>query len=146
MWSTDAPFKTWCRDLKAERIESLIIILSNSDIESTLRPQGDFAPIVQATNIGCYAWEGSVDLTFQEDGRVEKQDWLTVRLMVKESGETCSTSLDNWKAAAFFLLLEPEKSYAQVSRDGKSYTLDASENPISFDFVTGTWSLTAKRE
>ena len=225
---TDAPFKTYCRDLKAERIESLVIILSNSDIETTLKPQGDFPPIVQATNIGCYAWEGSVDLTFQEDGRVEKmavrnlrlealgdvpdaeetplrrlfsvaggtfhwsisgstqgctwsapdvneslgagnflytfpyamtpaagargilpilfQEWLQVRLMVKESGPTCSTALDNWKAAAFHLILEPDESYAQVSRDGKSYTLDASKNPLSLDFVTGTWTLTAKQQ
>ncbi len=58
------PFKTYCRDLKKERIESLVIILSNSDIESTLEAQGKYRPILQANNIGCYAWEGSADLTY----------------------------------------------------------------------------------
>lgn len=74
---TDRPFQMYCRDLKAERLESLVIILSNSDIENDeLRPQGTFAPILQASNLGCYAWEGTADLRWEEDGKVET---MTVR-------------------------------------------------------------------
>jgi hypothetical protein len=80
VWN-DKPFKTLCRDLKKERIESMVIILSNSDIESTLQPQGKFPPIVQATNIGCYAWEGSADLTNNDgNGRIEKMTVSNLRL------------------------------------------------------------------
>jgi hypothetical protein len=227
---TGLPFKTYCRDMTAERLESLVIILSNSDIASTLQPQGKYPPIVQATNIGCYAWEGTADLTYDDKhGRVEKmtvsnlrletlgdvpddedtplrrlftvstgtfnwsisgatdgctwsappvvqeglgqgstlftfpyakspaagargilpllfQEWLGVRLMVKQTGTTCGKELDNWHASVFFLVMQPDESYAQLSSDGKSYTLDASKTLINDQSVTGTWKFTAKRE
>ena len=228
---TDEPFKTFCRDLKKERIESIVIILSNSDIKTRLQPQGQYAPFVQATNIGCYAWEVErADLTYEEDGRIEKMtvsnlrlettgdhpdaeetplrrqftvrggtyhwsisgstpagctlsapvvnenlsqgnlsqfwtfpyaqtptagargvftllfpEWVTPRLIVKHTGATCSPELDSWLAGVFVLILDPTKSHAQVSRDGKSFTVDASTSEPNSD-VTGTWKFTAKRE
>ncbi len=82
---TNKPFKTYCRDLKSERIESLIIILSNSDIENTLQPQGKYPPILQVTNIGGYAWKGSADLRSEVDGRVEKMK--VSDLLLKATGD-----------------------------------------------------------
>ena len=231
VWN-DKPFKTFCRDLKKERIESLVIILSNSDIESTLQPQGKFPPIVQATNIGCYAWEGSADLTSDDgDGRIEKitvsnlrlealgdvpddedtpfrrmftvvagtfrwsisgasggctfsapvvdeglgqglgqgnylytfpyaktpaagargvlpvgmfLEWIQPRFIVTR-GAPCG-GFENWGASSFILRLDPSESYAQVSSDGKSYTVDASKIEFKSDHVSGIWRFTAKRE
>jgi len=79
------PFKTYCRDLEKERIESLVIILSNSDIENTLKPQGKYAPSVQVTNIGCYAWEGgsaSAGLTYI-DLESGQKDHMAVNLRLE---------------------------------------------------------------
>jgi hypothetical protein len=79
---TDKPFRSWCRDLKAERLESLLIILSNSDIENTLQAQqGTYRSLLYASNMGCYAWEGSADLSYLEDsGYLEKMTVSNLRL------------------------------------------------------------------
>jgi len=60
---TASPFKTFCRDKKSERLEELVIILSNSDWEAgpPLDPVRD-AKLV-ATNIGCWQWTGTASTT-----------------------------------------------------------------------------------
>jgi hypothetical protein len=223
---TDKPFPSFCRDLKAERVDSLIIILSNSDLATTLQAQGKYAPILYATNMGCYAWTGSATLSFNEqdsifdkmtvtDLRMEAQGdvpsdndtplrrkfnvvggtfswtvsgvsgdcgysgalsgsmidplnfmftipyaptgadaargilpgvgapWLIPRAIVTE---TCSdkTNLINWHAASFFLTMLPSSSYAKVSPDGKSYSLDAAK--LEDRGLTGKWTLTSVRQ
>ncbi len=56
----------------------------------------------------------------------------------------CSLRNGNWGALAFVpIALLPTDSPAQVSRDGRSYTLDASKLDTG---VTGTWKFTAIRE
>jgi hypothetical protein len=223
---TDKPFPSFCRDLKAERVDSLIIILSNSDLESTLQAQGKYAPILYTTNMGCYAWTGSATLSYHEqdsvfdkmtvtDLRMEVQgdvpsdfdtplrrkfnivggtfswsvsgvsgdcgysgafsgsmidplnfmftipyaptgadaargilpgvgaSWLIPRSIVTE---TCSdkTNMINWHAGSFFLTMLPSSSYAKVSADGKSYSLDAAK--LENRDLTGTWTLTSVRQ
>jgi hypothetical protein len=223
---TDKPFPSFCRDLKAERVDSLIIILSNSDLATTLQAQGKYAPILYATNMGCYAWTGSATLSYNEqdsvfdkmtvtDLRMEAQGdvpsdndtplrrkfnvvsgtfswtvsgvsgscgysgalsgsmidplnfmftipyaptgadaargilpgvgapWLIPRAIVQE---TCpdKTNQINWHAASFFLTMLPSSSYAKVSADGKSYSLDAAK--LENRGLTGTWTLTSVRQ
>ncbi len=64
-WS-GKPFRTWCRDSKAERIDSVVIILSNSDIANDIKPQGFASGSLEATNIGCWAWNVSAQLRYNE--------------------------------------------------------------------------------
>ena len=69
---TNAPFKTFCRDARDERIEELVVMYSNSNParprESSvidLIPGGpvNFVPAVQVSNVGCWKWEGTASLT-----------------------------------------------------------------------------------
>jgi hypothetical protein len=64
---TSSPGRTFCRDLKAERLESLVVILSNADIgeTSSVYPRGRFGPLMYASNVGCGAWEASANLTLK---------------------------------------------------------------------------------
>ncbi|GBC79135.1 hypothetical protein HRbin09_00349 [bacterium HR09] len=59
--------RLYCRDLKAERVESLVIILSNADVSeiSSVWPKGDYPPLLFATNLGCAHWEGEASLTYR---------------------------------------------------------------------------------
>lgn len=64
-WSTFRG-KSFCRDLKAERLEELVIILSNhewNDQNDKLKPA--FAPRLNVTNIGCRGWEFSGEVTYR---------------------------------------------------------------------------------
>ena len=75
-WTNDL-FKTFCRDAKAERIEELAIMYSNSDPS---RPGFDsngkdasriyleedgisHVPTVDVSNIGCWSWTGTASVT-----------------------------------------------------------------------------------
>lgn len=58
---TDKPYVSFCRDAKAERLEELVIIQSNSEHEDrgyTVAAQG-LAPRLRASDIGCWQWQGS---------------------------------------------------------------------------------------
>jgi hypothetical protein len=56
---TDRPFVAFCRDVLAERIDELVLIISNSekDLFRTLKPV-DLAPVLWTSNMGCFKWEG----------------------------------------------------------------------------------------
>jgi hypothetical protein len=70
---TNIPIKTFCRDAKAQRIEELVVMYSNSD---TTRPRessviflnngssvNNFVPTLAVSNVGCWRWEGTTSLT-----------------------------------------------------------------------------------
>jgi hypothetical protein len=59
---THSPHVTFCRDAKAERIEELVLIFTNSSYERDtigLVPLG-LTPRLQVSNIGCWRWEGTM--------------------------------------------------------------------------------------
>jgi hypothetical protein len=61
-WSHDY-YKAFCRDMRAERIEELIIIVSNGEWEDRDHVfQPAKPPRLIATNIGCWRWQGTVSL------------------------------------------------------------------------------------
>lgn len=70
-WSSLAG-RLYCRDLKAERVEALVIILSNADVSETssVWSKGDYPPLLFATNLGCASWEGEASLTYRWGDRV----------------------------------------------------------------------------
>ena len=65
-WTEDA-FKLFCLDKKDERLEELLIIVSNSEVnrgaEVPYQIAKDTAMRVSTSNIGCWRWEGSASLT-----------------------------------------------------------------------------------
>lgn len=67
---TDVPFRTFCRDKTAERIQEVVMIFSNSDIENQgnpLKPQG-VDPFLFFSNIGCWKWRGEVHFVDNDNG------------------------------------------------------------------------------
>ena len=67
-WSdwTHKDVVTWCRDKKSERIEELVVILSNGSISgggTTGQSVQDVEPNLAVSNIGCFQWSGSASLT-----------------------------------------------------------------------------------
>jgi len=68
---TDMPVVTFCRDLKAERVEEMILIWSNARLPDVASgrtdPLGEF-PALWVSNVGCWRWKGSVDVVTTEPG------------------------------------------------------------------------------
>ncbi len=72
---TGVPGAMYCRDVKAERLEALMVIVSNSSVDepTEVYPHGEYSPLVFASRTGCGAWEGDADLTRSwGDGVTEK--------------------------------------------------------------------------
>lgn len=60
----------FCLDKKDERLQELVIIFGNSAHKPTgnvLSPPGE-RPVLMASNMGCWQWEGSVTAVFMEGG------------------------------------------------------------------------------
>ncbi|HVN77268.1 MAG TPA: hypothetical protein VMT19_13200 [Thermoanaerobaculaceae bacterium] len=63
---TNKPYVAFCRDLKAERLEELVIIVSNSRVDDSggsFKPPG-MAPVLWLSGFGCYQWQGTATYTF----------------------------------------------------------------------------------
>ena len=60
---TDQPFMQFCLDKKAERLEELLIIVSNSEVnrgnEQPFRYPKLFPMLTSTSNVGCFKWQGS---------------------------------------------------------------------------------------
>lgn len=67
-WTNDA-FKTWCLDNQDERLEELLLIVSNSEANRSAEVPfliGKDSPMKLATsNVGCWRWFGTASLTTQ---------------------------------------------------------------------------------
>ena len=62
---TNLPYLAFCRDMLAERIDELVLIVSNSDYKDqsrTVKPPG-MAPLVWVSNMGCWQWVGTATYT-----------------------------------------------------------------------------------
>jgi len=227
---TGVPGAMYCRDTKAERLEELMVIVSNSSVDepTEVYPHGEYSPLVFASRTGCGAWEGDANLAYRwGDAVVERIQvstfrfepmidgffddhtalfraytpvagefawsatgsngscsysggfngsvagglsvfhqlpwvaggvgyrgivadmfwpWLQVQMVMRETcpPPTGSTMLP-WGAGAMVLAALPESTYARVSPDGRSMTIDASRMPGSSG-VSGTWNFRAIRE
>jgi hypothetical protein len=63
----------FCRDVTAERVEQLVIVLSNANLGDASLPG---KPTLVRTNIGCYRWTGTAG------GTLTQTDWLPGSSMV----------------------------------------------------------------
>lgn len=75
---TEQPIKAFCLDAKAERLEELLVIVSNSEInpniETPYRISLRVPMQVATTNVGCWRWQGTASLTTHTvDGPVTVQ-------------------------------------------------------------------------
>lgn len=60
---TQVPEAAYCRDTTAERLEELVVIVSNSNHDGTsVAPKG-LPPLLHVTNVACHRWTGSLELT-----------------------------------------------------------------------------------
>lgn len=75
-WTAE-PTKYFCRDKVAERVEELLLIVSNSD------PDPNAAPAVvpsrtpfelSASNVGCWKWTGQATVQIQSDDGIQRAD------------------------------------------------------------------------
>ncbi|HVN74881.1 MAG TPA: hypothetical protein VMT19_01090 [Thermoanaerobaculaceae bacterium] len=67
---TDRPYVEYCRDLTAERLERLVLIISNSEYSDRNRrvtPPG-LAPVFWASRMGCWQWKGTATYTLPGAG------------------------------------------------------------------------------
>jgi hypothetical protein len=67
---TNVPYMTFCRDMLSERIDELVLIISNSEFKNRdrkLQPPG-LAPVLFASNMGCYQWKGTTSYTSNLSG------------------------------------------------------------------------------
>ncbi len=70
---TDHPAFTFCRDVADERIEELVLIISNSqflDAGKRAKPSGEFPRLV-VSNVGCYKWTGTATAVTTGEGSVQ---------------------------------------------------------------------------
>lgn len=65
-WS-DRPLAFFCQDKYSEQLEELVLVVSNSQWENrnkVFEPLGE-VPMVTASNVGCYRWEGTIKHTIK---------------------------------------------------------------------------------
>jgi hypothetical protein len=62
---TNRRYAAYCRDMVSERIDELVLIISNSEFRDRGRklvPSG-LAPVVFVSNMGCWQWKGTAKFT-----------------------------------------------------------------------------------
>jgi len=69
----------FCRDMKAERLEELVVVLANSshDPSRVVSPPG-LAPALQVSNLACWRWEGTATATTRESSGYQEDTTATV--------------------------------------------------------------------
>jgi hypothetical protein len=66
---TKKPYVTFCRDMKAERIQGLIVIISNSEYKDRthrVKTGGGGLPVLFTSNMGCWQWKGTATLAVSD--------------------------------------------------------------------------------
>ncbi|HET9222867.1 MAG TPA: hypothetical protein VFO07_10205, partial [Roseiflexaceae bacterium] len=82
---TDKPYATFCRDVRADRVKELYIVISNSewrDRSHKLAPAA--APRLQATNVGCRGWKVDAEFTNIIETPIAKQTNTIVTTAIME--------------------------------------------------------------
>ena len=77
-WTREG-YKGYCRDLRAERIEELVLIYSNSDGRRPSAPIQLFSgPRVSVSNVGCAEWSGTASVETAVPGQFGGQSTANV--------------------------------------------------------------------
>ena len=84
---TNKPFRSFCRDSKRERLQALVIILSNADVSKDVSPPGPKPPLVFASNIGCFAWNVNANLASHYPGQAINDTMAVTDLRFEANGD-----------------------------------------------------------
>jgi hypothetical protein len=118
---TKVPYKSYCRDKEDERIEEIIIIFSNSDIErrdEDVQPK-NIRPMIRMSNIGCGDWEGVVNFTRSDSG---VQETVTIQNLIWEPTNDMAMDTPNGGSGlvgTFYVLTNGELSWNISGSDGR---------------------------
>ena len=78
---TRAPFKQFCRDKKSERLEEMLIVVSNSEVDRLSEhpyPIPKLLPMrVSTSNVGCWKWQGAA--SYSATGTIPGPTTLSAR-------------------------------------------------------------------
>jgi hypothetical protein len=85
---TNEHYKEFCRDKKDERLEELLIIVSNSDPnrpnpEHPFSLDDEYPMQVSTSNVGCWQWEGSASVLYQNDTTTQLASAVQLKYEVK---------------------------------------------------------------
>jgi len=79
-WSRE-PFKQFCRDKKSERLEEMLIVVSNSEVDRLSEhpyPIPKLLPMrVSTSNVGCWKWQGAA--SYSATGTIPGPTTLSAR-------------------------------------------------------------------
>lgn len=92
---------TFCRDQTSQRIEELVIIISNAefmDRDRRLRPEG-LPPVLWVSNMGCYQWKGISSKTGTGDLKVDCHLDMTFTRSGDGIGGYVATGSGTWEAS-----------------------------------------------
>ena len=111
-WTADST-KSLCLDKKDERVEELILIVSNSEVnrgaEVPFRIPKDFPMRLSTSNVGCWKWKGTASTTkTYDDGNL--------------SGTTTGSGVVRWEVTAVLpgsLHFEPREGFVDGSGNGR---------------------------
>jgi hypothetical protein len=115
---TKERFKPYCIDLKAERVQQLIIILTNSDVssQSSVKVPGRLPPGVLASNVGCASWQGSADLTYNTGPDSPTEHFVASDVLAEAIG----ASGDDESALIFHLFRVTGGTFSWTASGGSS--------------------------
>jgi hypothetical protein len=70
-WSISGQ-EVFCRDRKAQRIQELVLIITNSNFKKTQANYNftpvNLAPVLLVSSTGCYQWKGTFDVAYTSGG------------------------------------------------------------------------------
>lgn len=97
---TEKPYITFCRDKRAERIEELVLIISNSDKDRQHKLKApDLEPRLSVSNMGCWQWKGTGNFTTSTlDGSLSMSISTTNATWKRPDGEEQSPPFVFYKA------------------------------------------------
>ncbi len=160
---TNLSYMTYCRDLTAERIEELVLIISNSEFRSRDRKleAPGLRPVLWATNMGCWKWKGTAQYSDEVGVTIDTNvTWTRVEasqstptISYKAEGmttwgvanEACaghaSTTLDGFALLTTFNYITADgtfnRGYTVAGSEGKIISLTCGLITIPWTF--GTW-------
>jgi hypothetical protein len=140
---TDKPYATFCRDVRADRISELFIVVSNSEwSDRTHKLKPATAPRLQATNVACRGWTVNAELTYVNKGPTWEHTSIvkttaTLERIIPSSGRY---------HAEFYKITSGTANWTHTGQVGicggsKSGSYDVRNPAVSYSMVAETYNI-----